>query len=244
MKRPLVTWLLAICALAAFAGTALALTGPHVDPKAPCFRWPAVDYDGDGVFDRVDNCPNTPHGCQVDRFGCSIDGDADGVCDGLDQCPGTEAGAKVDANGCSDAQNAARGHSAPPPPPARQQTETEKKLSTGHMRLEEIYFESGSDKLQMPESQTALDELGDALQRNPDSRYEIQGHTDSHGPAEYNMKLSQKRAETVRTWLITHYNISGDRLVAKGYGETRPETKERNQEELLRNRHVDMVVIH
>ena len=167
------------------------------------------------------------------------------ACDGLDHARAPRSAR--DANGCSDAQLAARNqpaHPAAPPPPARQQTETEKKLSTGHMRLEEIYFESGSDKL-LPESDPALNELGDALQRNPDSRYEIQGHTDSHGPAEYNMKLSQMRAETVRTWLITHKNISGDRLVAKGYaGETRPETKERNQEELLRNRHVDMVLIH
>ena len=254
MKRPLLTWLLATAALVAFGGTALALTGPHVDPKAPCFRWPAVDYDGDGVFDRVDNCPNTPQGCQVDRFGCSIDEDGDGVCDGLDQCPNTEAGAKVDKQGCSEAQLAARSAPVarqapppvappPPPPPPREESETEKKIDTGHMRMENIYFESGSDHL-LPESEPALDEVGKALEHNPNLRLEIQGHTDTRGPAAYNMKLSQKRAEAVRSYLISHFNVDGDRLVAKGYGETRPETKERNQEELLRNRRVELEVIH
>jgi hypothetical protein len=63
-----------------------------VDPGAPCYRWPAVDMDGDGVFDRVDHCVSTPPGCTVDAYGCEHDEDADGVCDGVDQCPNTPAG--------------------------------------------------------------------------------------------------------------------------------------------------------
>src|SRR5262245_57325071 len=76
----------------------------HADPDAPCFQWPAKDWDGDGVFDRIDRCNNTPHGCIVDKWGCSTDADDDGVCDGVDQCSNTPAGSKVDANGCSDDQ--------------------------------------------------------------------------------------------------------------------------------------------
>lgn len=63
-----------------------------VDPNAPCFRWPAVDLDGDGVYDRVDYCPDTPKGCAVDQWGCSSDADGDGVCDELDRCPNTPKG--------------------------------------------------------------------------------------------------------------------------------------------------------
>ena len=51
----------------------------YVDPDAPCFRWPAVDYDADGVFDRIDRCTNTPAGCTVDKWGCESDADGDGV---------------------------------------------------------------------------------------------------------------------------------------------------------------------
>ena len=59
-----------------------------------------LDSDGDGVYDGLDQCPDTPKGCTVDAKGCPSDADKDGVCDGLDQCPNTPAGAKVDAKGC------------------------------------------------------------------------------------------------------------------------------------------------
>jgi len=58
------------------------------------------DSDGDGVPDKLDNCPDTPRGCTVDAHGCPIDSDGDGVCDGQDRCANTPAGARVDANGC------------------------------------------------------------------------------------------------------------------------------------------------
>ena len=58
------------------------------------------DTDGDGVPDRKDKCPDTPHGAAVDATGCPKDSDGDGVLDGLDQCPDTPRGATVDAAGC------------------------------------------------------------------------------------------------------------------------------------------------
>jgi len=57
------------------------------------------DTDGDGVPDKKDKCPNTPHGARVDANGCPLDTDGDGVYDGLDQCPDTPKGATVDAKG-------------------------------------------------------------------------------------------------------------------------------------------------
>jgi OOP family OmpA-OmpF porin len=59
-----------------------------------------TDTDGDGVLDRVDRCPATPVGAEVDELGCPLDPDGDGVPVGLDQCPGTPRGAAVDEVGC------------------------------------------------------------------------------------------------------------------------------------------------
>jgi outer membrane protein OmpA-like peptidoglycan-associated protein len=59
-----------------------------------------TDSDGDGVFDRKDKCPDTPHGATVDAVGCPKDSDGDGVWDGLDKCPDTPKGWPVDRDGC------------------------------------------------------------------------------------------------------------------------------------------------
>ena len=76
--------------------------------KAPCFRWPAVDLDGDGVFDRIDRCNNTPVGCTVDKWGCETDSDKDGVCDGRDLCHARAGGAAAnDDRACAALAEAA-----------------------------------------------------------------------------------------------------------------------------------------
>jgi outer membrane protein OmpA-like peptidoglycan-associated protein len=59
------------------------------------------DTDADGVPDKKDKCPNTPHGAKVDANGCPLDSDGDGVFDGLDMCEGTPKGATVDVKGCT-----------------------------------------------------------------------------------------------------------------------------------------------
>lgn len=237
----------------ALAGTARALPSGllHVDPKAPCFRWPAVDMDGDGVYDRVDNCVSTPAGCIVDQYGCHTDADQDGVCDGVDQCPGTASGAEVDERGCVVGAGATRTSSEPShtstPPPASSaaagQSETEKQLTEkGRIRLENVYFERNSARL-LPESEESLDEAGKALAKYPDLQIEVEGHSDTRGGEESNRVLSQKRAETVRTYLIERHSLRPENVKARGYGESRPETKERNEEEFTRNRRVEIRVL-
>ncbi|MBU1052453.1 MAG: outer membrane beta-barrel domain-containing protein [Proteobacteria bacterium] len=61
---------------------------------------PKADSDGDGVYDYLDKCPDTPKGVRVDKDGCPPDSDGDGVYDYLDKCPDTPKGVEVDENGC------------------------------------------------------------------------------------------------------------------------------------------------
>jgi outer membrane protein OmpA-like peptidoglycan-associated protein len=58
------------------------------------------DYDGDGVIDADDVCPNTPEGIRVDKFGCALDSDNDGVPDHLDACLNTPRNVRVSEDGC------------------------------------------------------------------------------------------------------------------------------------------------
>jgi outer membrane protein OmpA-like peptidoglycan-associated protein len=165
----------------------------------------------------------------------------------VDQCPNTALGAEVDEQGCSEADRAARrAPSAPPaapPPPPPPASEAERKLvAGGKIRVENVYFESGSANL-LPESETSLNELGAALEKYPDLKIEIGGHTDTRGRAAYNQQLSQTRAEAVRSYLLERFRLRPENLTARGYGETEPETRERNQEELLRNRRVEVKVL-
>ena len=232
----------------AAAAAAPPTTLEKVDSKAPCFRWPAVDLDHDGVYDRIDRCDNTPEGAIVDEWGCPIDSDHDGVFDGLDQCPDTPPGERVDRHGCSRVQlsgshasEATPSTPTPPPPvptPAPPVSETERQLvEGGKVRLENVYFETNSANL-LPESETTLNEVGGVLEKFVELRVEVQGHSDTRGSNAHNMKLSQARAESVRNYLLAHFHLREGNLVAKGYGETQPETKERNDEERLRNRRV------
>lgn len=78
-----------------------------------------------------------------------------------------------------------------------------------------------NDTTLRPESKVALDKLIEILRLNPGIKVEIMAHTDYRGSNEYNMRLSQGRANSVVDYLIKH-GIKRDRLVAKGYGETRP----------------------
>jgi len=108
-------------------------------------------------------------------------------------------------------------------------------------RVNLIFFDFDSDKLR-PESTADLQEAVRLLQEYPDLKVEIQGHTDSVGPADYNLRLSQRRAEAVKRYLVEH-GISPDRLVAKGYGETHPVAPNDTEENRQKNRRVEFKVL-
>jgi len=87
------------------------------------------------------------------------------------------------------------------------------------IRLNNIYYATGSSALR-PEASSDLDRLVLFMKDNPSVNIEVASHTDSRGSAESNMQLSKRRAEEVLKYL-TGKGISGHRIMAKGYGETR-----------------------
>lgn len=88
--------------------------------------------------------------------------------------------------------------------------------------VDDIFFDFNKATLR-PESETALNEVIKTLNDNPNISIELGAHTDFKGADEYNLVLSQKRAEAVVDYLISN-GISKERLTAKGYGETTPVT--------------------
>jgi OOP family OmpA-OmpF porin len=79
------------------------------------------------------------------------------------------------------------------------------------------------------------------MQDNPTIKVEVQGHTDSVGNDRFNLKLSQKRAESVKAYLVKQ-GVSADRMVPKGYGENVPIADNRTKDGRAQNRRVEFVI--
>ena len=105
-----------------------------------------------------------------------------------------------------------------------------------------VYFKVNSAELQSS-AEPALNEILTFLNENPTAKVEIQGHTSTEGTTEHNQKLSEARANSVRSWLIRN-GISSDRLSAVGYGESSPEIFPENSEnDRVMNRRVVIKVL-
>ena len=107
--------------------------------------------------------------------------------------------------------------------------------------LNNILFATGEHTM-LPASEFELDKVKDLLLSNAQMRIRLEGHTDAIGQAEDNQVLSQKRAEAVRDWLISH-GISAERLEAKGFGATRPIAGNETEEGRRENRRTEMVIL-
>ena len=96
----------------------------------------------------------------------------------------------------------------------------EKLIVGSKIVLKNIFYDFDKATLR-PESVSELDRLLELLHNNTTMKIELSSHTDSKGTDDYNMKLSQARAQSVVDYLINK-GINKDRLVAKGYGESQP----------------------
>jgi len=207
-----------------------------------------MDSDLDGVPDGWDACPNTPRGATVDEHGCPWDSDLDMVLNGLDQCPDTPPGALVDVNGCpfdTDNDGYLDGiDRCPDTPPGAEVDETgcseiQEGIQEGLLVLHNVYFDFDMDTLR-PESLPILDEVGLALLQRPGIKFEIQGHTDGIGTMEYNQELSDRRANTVLTYLLDNLPELDESLYSsRGLGESRPMATNETPEGRQENRRVE-----
>ncbi len=217
-----------------------------IDEKDKCPNTPAgrkvnadgceLDSDGDGVIDALDKCPGTPAGRKVNADGCEFDSDGDGVVDALDKCPGTPAGRKVNADGCeldSDGDGIVDGNDKCPTVFAKTADGCPPALV-----LHGVNFDNSEAVLRL-DAYPILDEAVKGLKVWGDVNVEVAGYTDSVGTDEYNMDLSQRRAEAVRAYLIGK-GVAADRLIAKGYGESQPVADNDSEEGRFKNRRVEL----
>src|SRR5690606_13374545 len=153
----------------------------------------------------------------VDASGCPSDLDNDGVGDSLDHCPDTPAGAKVNEHGCKLVLHT----------PIRQ---------TVH-----INFASGTANID-DASMAEVEKIAEMMRAYPDAPVTLEGHTDSAGAAESNLRLSTLRAEAVRDELVTRFGMDSARITAVGKGETQPVADNNTVEGRKENRRVEVIL--
>jgi outer membrane protein OmpA-like peptidoglycan-associated protein len=191
---------------------------------------PDPDNDQDTILDTTDRCPQDAE--DIDAFqdddGCpDPDNDQDNVLDKDDRCP-LEAGV-VEEHGCPAA-------APPPPPPEPSSIEI---TATSIELKETVYFDTSKSTIQ-DRSLRLMDEIATVLKAHPEILLVVvEGHTDNVGAREFNNKLSQSRAESVRQALIER-GVAPERLHATGFGPDKPLVPNTSKENREQNRRVEM----
>jgi len=228
-------------------------------PREKCTERPVVagprDQDGDGILDDVDACPRVPEDKDgfEDEDGCpEDDNDKDGIADKIDACPNDPEDKDnfEDDDGCPDPDNDKDGipdaddkcpnePGVPPdgcPKKYNLVVVTEKKIEL----KQTVFFDTNRATIKRV-SFPLLDDVAQAMLDNSTIKVDVEGHTDSQGKDAFNKKLSQKRAESVRKYLIGK-GVAGDRMVPKGFGEDVPIADNRTADGRAQNRRVEFVI--
>ena len=227
---------------------------PYMLIPEHCREVELIDSDGDTIPDRFDRCPFQGLPGFIDDTGCPLDTDGDTIPDHLDKCPREGRPGLVDPDGCPirdrdgdtipdhldkcpDEPGLAVDDGCPVDDPTAKVI-----LKAGKLDIrEQVFFETAKDKI-LSESFPILDEVAKVLNANPNiGAIDIEGHTDDRGKYDYNKDLSQRRAASVRTYLISK-GVDGDRLQAIGYGPDRPIDTNDTPEGRARNRRVEFTI--
>ena len=176
------------------------------------------DTDGDGIADKDDKCPDVAG--PAENGGCPWpDTDGDGVLDKDDLCP--EVAGPASNKGC-------------PEPDENEQKQLNQYAKT-------ILFDTGKATIKF-QSAEVLNQIINVLKKYPNSRFRIEGHTDSTGKKAKNMILSQNRADAVKVYLIQG-GIDAGRLESQGFGPDRPIASNKNKKGRELNRRVEINLI-
>lgn len=203
-----------------YAGVRYALGSKSVDStpaKAPC---------------RID-----PQGVPPDALGadgCPKDADGDGIADYLDECPSSPAGASVLPNGCAPSGDCRR-------PRPGELVDDKGCALEGRIVLRGVKFEFDSDRL-TEASKLILDGVARSLNAYPEVKVQVEGHTDWLGSDAYNLALSERRAVTVRNYLMGR-DVVGDRMTPVGFGEAKPMADNNTENGREENRRVEFLVV-
>jgi outer membrane protein OmpA-like peptidoglycan-associated protein len=208
-----------------------------MDPKDSCVTVPGLaiydgcpDTDGDSIPDPKDSCV-TDKG-PIEFHGCP-DTDGDGLINKNDSCP-LVAG-PISNNGCPVVQKVEK----PKEPVKVELTKEEEEVI--NKVFNNLEFETGKATIR-ESSFASLDELAKLLVKKPNFKLLIDGHTDNVGKAAYNMKLSQNRANSVKTYLVNK-GIDASRITSKGYGLTKPIASNKTPEGRQKNRRVEFTIV-
>ena len=176
------------------------------------------DTDGDGIPDKDDKCPDVAG--PAENAGCPWpDTDGDGVLDKDDLCP--EVAGPASNKGC-------------PEPDENEQKQLNQYAKT-------ILFDTGKATIKF-QSAEVLNQIINVLKKYPNSRFRIEGHTDSVGKKAKNMILSQNRADAVKVYLIQG-GIDAGRLESQGFGPEKPIASNKNKKGRELNRRVEINLI-
>jgi OOP family OmpA-OmpF porin len=191
----------------------------HNAPERQGFR----DSDDDGVLDKDDKAPDEPEdydGYQDDDGVPEPDNDGDGIPDADDECP--ELKGQASHHGC----------------PAK----TYVKIENGQIVIVgKVQFQTSSAEIHK-NSEPLLDQIAQALNANPQvKKVRVEGHTDNVGGTAANQRLSEQRAAAVKSALEKR-GVDGDRLNARGLGETKPIAPNKSPGGRHKNRRVEFVI--
>ena len=190
---------------------------PSIAGLLKYYGCPVPDTDGDGINDELDKCPNVPGIAKYE--GCPIpDTDGDGINDEIDKCP-TRPGIPEN-NGCPEVK-----------------IEIIKKAEYA---AKHILFLTGKATL-LKSSKVKLNEVVKIMNEDADLKLSIEGHTDNVGKSEANQTLSENRAASVKTYLISQ-GIDENRLTSEGFGDSNPVDTNKTAAGRKNNRRVELLL--